>query len=252
MKILKVKNISKVYETYFGKYKYPALKDVSFEVEKGGYVAVMGESGSGKTTLLNIIAGLDASTSGSVEINGQELSKIKDSKLAVFRRESLGFVFQDCNLLDIFSVKDNIMLPLVLAKEKHGKMVERMNELAKKLDIQDIIEKYPYEISGGQKQRAAVARAMMVNPKILLADEPTGALDSKAASNLLDMFDIINREGQTIIMVTHSIKAACRAKRIIFLKDGVLMDQLERREKMTNDEMNEQITSYLSHNGMLR
>lgn len=244
--MLEVKGLCKIYEARFGKNQYQALSNVSFVIEEGSYTAVMGESGSGKTTLLNILAGLETSTSGNVVINGKELSKIKDSELAVFRRKNLGFVFQDFNLLNIFSVKDNIMLPLILSKENHREATQKMRHITEKLNIVDIIEKYPYEISGGQKQRVAVARAMMVNPSLIFADEPTGALDSKATQNLLNMFDLLNKEGQTLLMVTHSVKAACRAKRVLFLKDGVLVYQLERIKDMSNEEMGAGIISYLS------
>ena len=184
-----------------------ALSDVSFSVEKGEYVAIMGESGSGKTTLLNILAALDRPTSGSVCLDGNELSKIRETKIAEFRRENLGFVFQDFNLLDTFTLKDNIMLPLVLAGKHYGEMRAKLMPIVQKLGIEGLMGKYPYEVSGGQKQRAAVARALITHPKLILADEPTGALDSKSTDELLELFGKINQEGQTILMVTHSVKA---------------------------------------------
>lgn len=199
MKSVEVKNLKKVYETNRGKNQYLALRDVSFTVDRGDYVAIMGESGSGKTTLLNILAGLDNSTSGSVFINGKEISKMADSELAKYRSQSLGFIFQDFNLLDILTVRDNIYLPLVLNKQKKSIMKEKTAGLVKKLGIEGLVDKYPYEISGGQKQRTAIARAMVIEPEILLADEPTGALDSKAANNILDLFGMLNEEGQTIL-----------------------------------------------------
>ena len=205
-------------------------------MERGEYVAIMGESGSGKTTLLNILASLDKPTSGEVFLEDLSLSSISEKQLASFRRDNLGFVFQDFNLLDTFSLKDNILLPLVLAKLPYAEMEERLVPLAEKLAISDILEKYPYEVSGGQKQRAAVARAVITRPKLLLADEPTGALDSRSTDSLLDIFESLNRDGQTILMVTHSVKAASRAGRVIFIKDGSLFHQLYRGD-CTDDKM---------------
>ena len=205
-----------------------ALSDVSFSVEKGEYVAIMGESGSGKTTLLNILAALDRPTSGSVCLDGNELSKIRETKIAEFRRENLGFVFQDFNLLDTFTLKDNIMLPLVLAGKHYGEMRAKLMPIVQKLGIEGLMGKYPYEVSGGQKQRAAVARALITHPKLILADEPTGALDSKSTDELLELFGKINQEGQTILMVTHSVKAASHASRVLFIKDGEVFHQIYR------------------------
>ena len=228
MAILEVNNIKKIYTTRFGANKVQALSDVSFSVEKGEYVAIMGESGSGKTTLLNILAALDRPTSGSVCLDGNELSKIRETKIAEFRRENLGFVFQDFNLLDTFTLKDNIMLPLVLDGKHYGEMRAKLMPIVQKLGIEGLMGKYPYEVSGGQKQRAAVARALITHPKLILADEPTGALDSKSTDELLELFGKINQEGQTILMVTHSVKAASHASRVLFIKDGEVFHQIYR------------------------
>ena len=220
MRILEVNGLKKVYTTRFGGNKVEALRHVSFSVEEGEYVAIMGESGSGKTTLLNILAALDKPTGGTVLLDGKDLSKIKESGLAAFRRDHLGFVFQDFNLLDTFSLEDNIYLPLVLAGKPFAEMKQRLAPIAEQLGISDILRKYPYEVSGGQKQRTAVARALVTNPRLILADEPTGALDSKATDELLQLFSEINRVGQTLLMVTHSVKAASHAGRVLFIKDG--------------------------------
>ena len=230
MEILQVSALRKVYTTRFGANEVEALKNVNLSVDEGEYVAIMGESGSGKTTLLNLLASLDKPTSGEIWLDGRPLSKIRDADAAEFRRDHLGFVFQEFNLLDTFSVEDNIFLPLVLAGKPHGEMVQRLAPLAQKLGIADILKKYPYEISGGQKQRAAVARALITNPRLLLADEPTGALDSRATDELLRLFAQINRGGQTILMVTHSVKAASHAGRVLFIKDGEVYHQLYRGE----------------------
>ena len=250
MSTLVVKDLCKIYESRYGKTKYQALDNVSFTVEKGEYIAVMGESGSGKTTLLNMLAGLDDITSGSVLLEGMDLKDISDSKMAKFRRENLGFVFQDFSLLDFFTLKDNILLPTVLRGENHKESVEKMMEIAKTLEIDGLLDKYPYEVSGGQKQRAAVARAIIVDPKMLLADEPTGALDSKSTENLLDIFDILNKQGQTIFMVTHSVKAACRAGQLLIIKDGRLHDRLTKTEGMSNKEFEKVIMDYLTKQGI--
>ncbi|MBQ0084516.1 MAG: ABC transporter ATP-binding protein [Clostridiales bacterium] len=228
MSLLEVKNLKKIYSTRFGSEKVEALKDVSFEVTDGEFVAIMGESGSGKTTLLNILATLDRPTSGTVLLEGRDLSKIKDSAAAAFRRDNLGFVFQEFNLLDTFTIEDNIYLPLVLAGKSYGEMKERLIPIAKRLGISDLLKKYPYEVSGGQKQRAAVARALITEPSIILADEPTGALDSKATDELLKLFTEINFIGQTVLMVTHSVKAASVASRVLFIKDGEVFHQIYR------------------------
>lgn len=245
MSILKVSGVQKVYATRFGGNKVEALKRVSFEVEPGEYVAIMGESGSGKTTLLNILAALDKPTAGMVFLDGKDLSQIAESQAAAFRRDNLGFVFQEFNLLDTFSIEDNIYLPLVLAGKSYAEMKKRLEPIAAKLGIAQLLKKYPYEVSGGQKQRAAVARALITNPKLILADEPTGALDSKATDELLRLFAEINRAGQTILMVTHSVKAASHASRVLFIKDGEVFHQLYRGEQ-TNEQLYQMISDTLT------
>ena len=250
MAILNVSDVGKIYTTRLGGNKVEALKSVTFEVEKGEYVAIMGESGSGKTTLLNILASLDKATSGEVILDGKKLSQINEKEISAFRRDNLGFVFQDFSLLDFFTLKDNILLPTVLRGENHKESVDKMMEIAKTLEIDGLLDKYPYEVSGGQKQRAAVARAIIVDPKMLLADEPTGALDSKSTENLLDIFDILNKQGQTIFMVTHSVKAACRAGQLLIIKDGRLHDKLTKTEGMSNKEFEKVIMDYLTKQGI--
>ncbi len=245
MTILEVNNLQKIYTTRFGGNQVQALHNVSFSVEQGEYVAIMGESGSGKTTLLNILAALDKPTNGDVYVEGKALNNIKDRELATFRRDNLGFVFQDFNLLDTFSLRDNIYLPLVLSGVALKVMQERLEPIAKKLNITELLDKYPYEVSGGQKQRAAVARAMITNPKLILADEPTGALDSKSTDSLLEAFEEINKSGQTIVMVTHSTKAASHAGRVLFIKDGEVFHQIYRGNN-TNDEMYQKISDTLT------
>jgi len=243
--LLEVNNIRKVYTTRLSTQSTEALKNVNFSVDNGEYVAIMGESGSGKTTLLNILATFDKATSGSVLLNNLDLSKLKDKELADFRRDNLGFVFQDFNLLDNFSIKDNILLPLVLANKKYKDMEARLEKVTKPLGIEKLVNKYPYEISGGQRQRVAVARAIITNPSLILADEPTGALDSKSTDQLLNVFDKLNEVGQTIIMVTHSVKTAARAKRVLFIKDGVVFHEL-RKGNATANEMFQKINDTLS------
>ena len=228
MSLLEVQHLQKVYTTRFGGNQVEALRSVSFSVEPGEYVAIMGESGSGKTTLLNILAALDRPTAGEVYLNGKALSDIRERDLAAFRRSHLGFVFQDFNLLDTFSLRDNIFLPLVLAGKDFEAMDAKLRPLAKQLGISDILDKFPYEVSGGQKQRCAVARALVTDPQLVLADEPTGALDSRTSDNLLGLFGEINRAGQTIVMVTHSVKAASHAGRVLFIRDGQVFHQLYR------------------------
>ena len=229
--MLEVQNIKKIYRSRFGKNDLEALKSINFTVEVGEYIAIMGESGSGKTTLLNILALLDRPTSGKVILMGKDLQEIKDNEMAKFRRENLGFVFQDFNLLDNFTVKENILLPLVLSDEKISVMEEKLLKIAKKLNVSDLLNKYPYEISGGQKQRTAIARALISEPKILLADEPTGALDSNSTRELLKVFKDLNQDGETILMVTHSIVAASEAKRVLFIKDGEIYHQIYRGDR---------------------
>ncbi len=228
MSILEVRNLRKVYTTRFGGNKVEALSNVNFSVSQGEYVAIMGESGSGKTTLLNILAALDRPTSGEVVLDGKELSQLKDKELSGFRRDNLGFVFQDFNLLDTFTLEDNIYLPLVLSGMEYSEMNGRLKNLAASLGISGLLKKYPYEVSGGQKQRAAVARALITQPKLILADEPTGALDSRSTDDLLNLFHSINQTGQTIVMVTHSARAASHASRVLFIRDGQVFHQLYR------------------------
>ena len=235
MSLLEVRNVKKVYTTRLGANQVQALSNVNFSVEDGEYVAIMGESGSGKTTLLNILAALDRPTAGEILLNGKNTVEIKNKELSAFRRTNLGFVFQDFNLLDTFSLKDNIFLPLVLSVEP----------IAKKLEITHLLEKYPYEVSGGQKQRAAVARALITQPQLILADEPTGALDSRSTDQLLDLFQSINEDGQTIVMVTHSTKAASRAKRVLFIKDGEVFHQIY-KANMSDEEMYAKISAALT------
>ncbi|MCQ2425621.1 MAG: ABC transporter ATP-binding protein [Lachnospiraceae bacterium] len=245
MNILEVSDLKKIYSTRFGGNKVEALKSVTFSVEEGEFVAIMGESGSGKTTLLNLLAALDKPTDGTVRLGGNELSAIRDSDLAAFRRDNLGFVFQEFNLLDTFSVEDNIFLPLVLSGTSPKEMEERLKPIAERLGITEILKKYPYEISGGQKQRAAVARAIITNPRLLLADEPTGALDSRATDELLRLFTSINRAGQTVLMVTHSVKAASVASRVLFIRDGEVYHQLYRGND-TNEQLYQKISDTLT------
>lgn len=245
MSILEVKGLKKTYTTRFGGNQVQALKNVSFSVEEGEYVAIMGESGSGKTTLLNILAALDKPTGGTVLLDGRNLVDIKETAMAEFRRDNLGFVFQDFNLLDTFSLEDNIYLPLVLAGKNYREMHKRLEPIAKQLGITQLLKKYPYEVSGGQKQRAAVARALITHPKLILADEPTGALDSKSSDELLDLFSAINQDKQTIVMVTHSVKAASHAGRVLFIKDGEVFHQIY-KEHHTRQELYQKISDTLT------
>ncbi len=245
MALLEVKNLRKIYTTRLGGQKVQALSDVNFSVEQGEYVAIMGESGSGKTTLLNIMASLDKPTGGQVILAGKNMADIRHKELCAFRRDNLGFVFQDFNLLDSLSLRDNIFLPLVLAGCHYDQMEERLAPLAAKLHIADLLPKYPYEVSGGQKQRSAVARALITHPQIVLADEPTGALDSKASDRLLRIFADVNQDGQTILMVTHSIQAASRAERVLFIKDGCVFNQIY-RGGLDDEEMYRKISDTLT------
>lgn len=245
MEILNVNNLNKTYTTRFSGNQVQALKGVTFSVERGEYVAIMGESGSGKTTLLNLLAALDKPTSGKVILDGKELSTVKEHSLASFRRENLGFVFQEFNLLDTFSIKDNILLPLVLRGQPVKDMERRLAPIAQALGISEILGKYPYEVSGGQKQRAAVARALITDPKLILADEPTGALDSASSSDLLRVFEQVNRAGQTILMVTHSVDAASHANRVLFIRDGAVFHQIYRGDS-TNEELYKKISDTLT------
>ena len=245
MALLEVSNISKTYTTRFGGTQVQALSGVSFTVEKGEYVAIMGESGSGKTTLLNILAALDKPTKGNVILNGKDIVSLTDREISAFRRDNLGFVFQDFNLLDTFSVQDNIFLPLVLMGKSYPAMNMLLTPIAETLGISEILNKFPYEISGGQKQRAAVARAIITSPQLILADEPTGALDSRASDSLLDLFGRLNDSGQTILMVTHSVKAASHAKRVLFLRDGHVFHQIY-RGKLSSSEQYQRISDTLT------
>ena len=245
MSFLEVRHVQKIYTTRFGGTKVQALSDVNFTVEKGEYVAIMGESGSGKTTLLNILAALDKPTGGEVVLDGRALGTIPEREIAAFRRSQLGFVFQEFNLLDTFSVQDNIFLPLVLAGKAYPEMAARLAPVAKQLGIAELLQKFPYELSGGQKQRVAVARALITQPKLVLADEPTGALDSRATDELLRLFEDVNRGGQTILMVTHSVKAASHASRVLFIKDGEVFHEIYRGES-TDEQLYQKISDTLT------
>lgn len=245
MTLLNVNGLKKVYTTRFKSNQVIALKDITFNVEEGEYVAIMGESGSGKTTLLNLLATLDKPTEGSIILSDHDIASIKEKDLTAFRRDNLGFVFQEFNLLDTFSIKDNILLPLVLRNVDHVTMEEKLKPLVEKLGISHLLSKFPYEVSGGEKQRTAVARALINDPKILLADEPTGSLDSKSTDQLLQMFTKINKDGQTVLMVTHSILAASRANRVLFIKDGQIFFQLYRNEQ-TDQQLYQKISETLT------
>lgn len=245
MQILNVTGLKKVYTTRFGGSQVTALRQVDFSVEEGEYVAIMGESGSGKTTLLNILAALDKPTAGRVELDGRDMSAVRESDAAAFRRDNLGFVFQEFNLLDTFTLRDNIYLPLVLAGRPYRELKAQLDPIARQLGILELLDKYPYEVSGGQKQRAAVARALITHPRLILADEPTGALDSRSTDELLDLFAQINRQGQTILMVTHSVKAASHAGRVLFIKDGQVFHQLYRGQ-CTDEQLYQKIADTLT------
>ena len=245
MPMLEVNSLQKIYTGRFGGNRVEALRRVTFTVEEGEFIAIMGESGSGKTTLLNILAALDQPTSGTVLLEGKDFSGIRESDIAAFRRDKLGFVFQEFNLLDTFTLEDNIYLPLVLAGKSHAEMKQRLDPIARRLGISDILHKYPYEVSGGQKQRAAVARAMITDPRMILADEPTGALDSKSSDELLRLFGDVNRQGQTILMVTHSVKAASAASRVLFIRDGEVFHQIYRGHD-TDEQLYQKISDTLT------
>ena len=240
MNILEVKNLRKVYNSEDKNTEVVALKDINFEVEEGEFVAIMGESRSGKSTLLNLIATLDKQTSGDVILSNENTKNKSDKERAIFRREKLGFVYQDFSLLSSLNNRDNIFLPLVLSNEKYKIMEEKLAPIAKALKISNLLDKFPYQISGGQKQRVAVARSLITNPKILLADEPTGALDSNSSMELLNIFEKINKNGQTILMVTHSTMAAARASRVLFIQDGKIFYDLYTGDR-TNDQMYEKL-----------
>lgn len=245
MSILEVSGLRKVYTSRLGGSRVEALRNVSFTVEQGEYVAIMGESGSGKTTLLNILAALDEPTAGTVRLDGHELGKIREKDAAAFRRDNLGFVFQEFNLLDTFTLEDNIYLPLVLMGMSYEDMRARLLPIARELGLTELLKKYPYEVSGGQKQRAAVARAIITRPSLLLADEPTGALDSRSSDELLRLFGELNRGGQTIVMVTHSVRAASTAGRVLFIKDGEVFHQLYRGGR-TEEQFYQEISGTLT------
>ena len=239
--LLEINHLEKVFRTRFSKEVTRALQDVDFKVDENEFIAIMGESGSGKTTLLNILATLEKPTNGSVILNGEEITKIKESKLAEFRLKNLGFVFQDFNLLDTLSVKDNSFLQLVLGRLPYQEMEKRITRLAPKLHIEELLEKRPFELSGGQKQRVAIARSLITNPQLLLADEPTAALDYRNSEDILNLFEDINSYGQTLLMVTHSANAASHAKRVLFIKDGRIFHQIYRGNK-TNQEFSKDIS----------
>lgn len=239
--LLEINHLEKIFRTRFSKEETRALQDISFKVEKGEFIAIMGESGSGKTTLLNILATLEKPTKGNVLLNGEDITKIKDSDLSHFRLKNLGFVFQDFNLLDTLTVKDNIFLPLVLDRKSYKEMEIRLEEIVRILHIEDLLNKRPLELSGGQKQRVAIARSLIANPQIILADEPTAALDYKNSEDLLTLFEEINRSKQTILMVTHSANAASHAKRVLFIKDGRIFHQLYKANK-NNQEFSKEIS----------
>jgi len=245
MELLQVKNLKKVYNTRLGGKQFTALNGVNFEVSRGEFVAIMGASGAGKTTLLNLIASLDKPTAGEIILEGKSFKTIRDKELSAFRRKNLGFVFQDFNLLDTFTIRDNILLPLVLSNTKVAEMEKRLKPIAESLGLTALLDKFPYEVSGGEKQRTAVARAVITEPKLILADEPTGSLDSKSSANLLRIFEDLNRQGQTILMVTHSSMAASHASRVIFIKDGELFSQLY-RGRDSSKEFFDKIVSNLS------
>ena len=245
MALLHVNELKKVYTTRLGGAKITALNGVNFTVEEGEFVAIMGESGSGKTTLLNILASLDKPTSGQVFLNMRDIVSLNEKEISAFRRDHLGFVFQDSNLLDTFSLQDNIFLPLVLAGKKYDEMKQRIDPIAHRLGIWELLQKFPYEVSGGQKQRAAIARAIITRPELLLADEPTGALDSRSAGQILDIFADLNRSGQTILMVTHSLQAACRAGRVLFIQDGQVYHQIY-RGTMNDDQLYQAVSATLT------
>mgnify|MGYP001109405549 CR=1 FL=1 len=229
MSILEVSNLKKIYTTRFGASQVQALSNISFSVEEGEYVAIMGESGSGKTTLLNILAALDQPTDGEVILNGKKLQSVREKEIAAFRRKHLGFVFQDFNLLDNFNLRDNIYLPLVLSDTKYAEMEARLEPLAKKLGISQLLDKFPYEVSGGQKQRVAVARALITRPELILADEPTGNLDSESSKEIMDIIQSLWKQGNTIVLITHDINVANQAARKVYVHDGMLTDEARRK-----------------------
>ena len=243
--LLEINHLEKVYRTRFSKEVTNALQDVDFKVDKGEFIAIMGESGSGKTTLLNILATLDKPSGGSVILDGKDITNIKEKDLASFRLKNLGFVFQDFNLLDTLNVRDNIFLPLVLDRKSYQEMESRLVNVAQKLRIVELLNKRPFELSGGQQQRVSIARALITQPQIILADEPTAALDYRNSEDLLNLFEEINLDGQTILMVTHSANAASHANRVLFIKDGRIFHQLYRGNK-SNNEFSKEISLSMS------
>ena len=237
MASLSLKNIEKIYPNGF-----KAVQDFNLEIADKEFIIFVGPSGCGKTTLLNIIATLDKATSGVLSLNGKDIATLKSNEIARFRRKELGFVFQDFNLLDQFCNKDNIYLPLVLSEEKVSLMDERLDEIKDRLGIGELLDKYPYEISGGQKQRIAIARAIITKPSLLLADEPTGALDSTSSEMILNLFRQVNEDGQTVLVVTHSLRAASYAKRVLFIKDGIVFHEIYRGENEAQGDFMERIS----------
>lgn len=224
--ILKVDKIEKYYGSRSSLTK--AIDNLSFEVDKGEFVAIMGASGSGKTTLLNVISTIDKVTSGHIYVGGEDITKLKGNQLNKFRREELGFIFQDFNLLDTLTAYENIALALSIQNVSASEIDKRIKKVAEELDIKDVLKKYPYQMSGGQKQRVASARAIITNPKLILADEPTGALDSKSAKMLLEKFNYLDELGATILMVTHDAFTASYARRVIFIKDGKIFKEIHK------------------------
>ncbi|MBM0868358.1 ABC transporter ATP-binding protein [Staphylococcus auricularis] len=227
--LLEVENVKKIFGRRLN--AVTALKDLSFTVNEGEFVAIMGESGSGKSTLLNLIATFDQPTEGSITIHGQNLDQLKHKQIAQFRRNMLGFVFQDFNMLTTMTNKDNLLMPLVLSNEKPQTMNERVEVISEELDKKNILDKYPHEVSGGQQQRVAIGRAIITQPKLILADEPTGALDSKTSEDIMNLFRKMNHDQQTILMVTHSTVDASFAKRVLFIKDGRVYHEIYRGEE---------------------
>lgn len=241
MEVLRATSIRKVYK----KTQTEALKNINFSITENEFVAIMGESGSGKSTLLNIVATLDKPTSGQLFINNKNIEEMKASELAKFRRSNLGFVFQDFNLIETFNVEDNILLPLVLSDINRKLYEEKLNTVAEKLNIKDILKKNTNEISGGEKQRVAIARALITNPTLILADEPTGQLDSRSADIVMETFQTINEDKNTVLLVTHSIKSASYASRVLFIKDGIIFHELFREDSL-NIDFAEKISSSLT------
>ena len=241
--ILKLDHIQKFYGNEGNVTK--AIQDIDFSVQEGEFLGIMGASGSGKTTMLNCISTIDTVSAGHIYLDGTDVTEIKEKAIAKFRRENLGFIFQDFNLLDTLTISENIALALTINHIPVREIEPRVEEIAKSLNIADILDKYPYQVSGGQKQRCACARAIINHPKLILADEPTGALDSKSTDQLLSIFDQIHQSGQTILMVTHSSKAASYASRVLFIKDGQIFHQLYKGD-MSNQEMYQAISDTLT------